>query len=150
MSASIAEQRQAAIAEAKSWLRTPFHDNAMVKNAGVACGPLLIAVYGAIGIPVPTDIDWSKFPRDWHLHTTEERYWNVVSQYSRPVETPEPGDMVLARFSRQQPVKPFCHGGVVVEWPLVIHAYWGKGVEYADVSKGPLAAREKCFLSPWA
>jgi hypothetical protein len=147
---TIPEQRAAVLAEARTWLGTPFHDNAMVKGVGVACGPLLIACIRSIGIPVITP-DWSKFPKDWHMHTTEERYYNIVAQYAKPVETPEPGDMVLFRFNRMdKPAKPFCHGGFVVEWPTIIHAYWGKGVEYTDVSKGPLEKRERVVLSPWA
>lgn len=147
---TIPEQRAAVLACAKSWERTPFVDNAMVKGCGVACGPLLIAVYRSIGIPVG-EPQWALFPTDWHLHTQEERYYNMVAQYSHPVESPEPGDMVLFRFNRADKAKkPFCHGGIVVKWPVIIHAYWGKGVEYTDVSKGPLEKREKVFLSPWA
>lgn len=146
---TIAEQRAAVIASAKSWLRTPFIDNAMVKGCGVACGPLLIAVYRSIGIQIQ-EPNWSLFPKDWHMHTQEERYYNMVAEYASPVEKPEPGDMVLFRFNNQnRPARPYCHGGIIIEWPQIIHAYWGKGVEYADVSKGPLEKREKVFLSPW-
>jgi cell wall-associated NlpC family hydrolase len=146
----IAEQRAEVLRSAVSWLRTPFVDNAMVKGVGVACGPLLIAVYRSIGIPVG-EPKWGLFPKDWHLHTQEERYYDMVAEYSKPVESPEPADMVLFRFNRMdKPKKPYCHGGIVVAWPRIIHAYWGKGVEEIDVSNSPLAVRERVFLSPWA
>jgi cell wall-associated NlpC family hydrolase len=143
MSEAIA--RQAVLAEAKSWLRTPFHFEARVKSAGVACGPLLIAVYGAAGISVPGRI--GHFPADWHLHTTEERYFEVVRQYARPIKTPQPGDIVLFRVFRNRPI---CHGGIVIDWPLIIHAADRGAVEYLDVSHTALAKREAIFLSPWA
>jgi cell wall-associated NlpC family hydrolase len=139
------EQRQRVLAEAKSWLGTKFHFEACVKGAGVACGPLLVAVYGAVGIPVPQQV--GHFPADWHLHSTEERYLDVVTQYARPIDDPQPGDVVLFRVFRN---RPFCHGGIVVEWPLIIHAADRASVEYLDVSQTALAKREMTFLSPWA
>lgn len=141
---TIAEQRTAAIAEAKTWLRTPFHFQACVKGCGVACGPLLVAVYGAVGIPVPQEI--GHFPADWHLHTREERYRSIVEQYAKSVDGPQSGDIVLFRVFKN---RPFCHGGIIVDWPLIIHAADGRSVEYMNVSQTPLAKRELLFLSPW-
>lgn len=142
---SIADQRQAAIAEAVSWLKTPFHFEACVKGQGVACGPLLIAIYGAVGIPVPANV--GHFPPDWHLHTTEERYADIVRQYAKPVDAPQSGDVVLFRVFKN---RPFCHGGIVIDWPLIIHAADRRSVEYLNVSQTALAKREMLFLSPWA
>jgi hypothetical protein len=142
---TIAEQRQATIREAVAWLKTPFHFEACVKGCGVACGPLLIAVYRAVGIPVPSKV--GHFPADWHLHTHEERYLNIVLQYARPVDAPQPGDTVLFRVFKN---RPMCHGGIVIEWPLIIHAADRRCVEYLNVSQTALATREMVFLSPWA
>jgi hypothetical protein len=44
------DERQAVIAEARSWIGTPFHDRARVKGAGVDCLQLLIASYHAAGL----------------------------------------------------------------------------------------------------
>jgi hypothetical protein len=142
---TIVEQRLAVISEAKSWLLTPFHFEACIKGAGVACGPLLIAVYRAAGVPVPAEV--AHFPRDWHLHTSKERYLEVVEQYATRVEEPLPGDIVLIRVFKN---RPFCHGGIVTTWPQVIHAADRSTVEYVDMSVSPLGKREHIFLSPWA
>jgi hypothetical protein len=88
---TISEQRpdnnfNAVLAEAETWLKTPFHYQACVKGCGVACGPFLIAVYNAVGIPVDANV--GHFPPDWHMHTTEERYLDTVLQYARVVESP--------------------------------------------------------------
>jgi cell wall-associated NlpC family hydrolase len=138
------DQRQAVLAEAKTWLRTPFHFEACAKGAGVACGPLLIAVYGAAGLNVPKDV--GHFPHDWHSHTSEERYLDIVRDYTRPVESPQPGDIVMFRVFRG---RPMCHGGIVVDWPMIIHAADRGCVEYLDVSKTALMKRERLFLSFW-
>jgi cell wall-associated NlpC family hydrolase len=142
---SIATQRADVIAQSIRWLGTPFHFEACVRGAGVACGPLLIAVYQAVGIPVPQAV--GHFPRDWHLHTTEERYLNVVKQYAHEVEAPENGDMVLFRVFRN---RPMCHGGIITDWPTIIHASDRGSVEYLDVLRSPLGKRERVFLSPWS
>jgi cell wall-associated NlpC family hydrolase len=142
---AVADQRIAVIAEAKTWLRTPFHFSACVKGAGVACGPLLIAVYRSVGIAIDPNV--GHFPPDWHMHTTEERYLDIVKSYAHPVEKPEPGDIVMFRLFKN---RPCCHGGIVIEWPLIIHAADRRSVEYLDVSQGALAKRVACFLSPWA
>ena len=44
------EQRQAVVAEALTWLGTPYHHRARVKGAGVDCGQLLAAVFEGAGV----------------------------------------------------------------------------------------------------
>lgn len=138
------EQRGHAVAEARTWLGTKFHYEACVKGSGVDCGSLLMSLYGSIGIP----IDWNIgcFPRDWGLHTAEERYLEIVERYTHRVDAPGPGDIVLFRLFKN---RPFCHGGLVIEWPLVIHACDERKVEYLDVLQSPLGKREMRFMSPW-
>ncbi len=136
--------RDRIVAEARTWLGTPFVHQAMVKGAGVGCGTLLIAVYGALGFPVPTVKELGHFPHDWHLHTREERYLNILSKFAHPVEIPEKGDMVLFQIGRV-----FAHSALIVTWPTeVIHVMWGRAVETADVSRSPVGQKKHIFLSP--
>lgn len=136
--------REDIVQEARTWLGTPFIHQGMVKGAGVGCGTLLIAVYGGIGLPVPDPKTLGYFPRDWHLHTREERYLNILLGFAHPVEVPEPGDMVLFQIGRI-----FAHSGIVVKWPTeIIHVMWGSSVEIADASKQPLDRKKTMFLSP--
>jgi cell wall-associated NlpC family hydrolase len=142
-----AEQRAAVVAEARTWLRTPFVMGQASKGYGVDCGLFIAASYRAAGIEVPTG--YGLFRHDWHLHTKEERYLAVVEQYTHRVDTPGPGDMVLVRIKANQ---PFSHAAVVVEWPRVIHAAWFRSagrVSELDADRGPAAAWEKRFYSPW-
>jgi cell wall-associated NlpC family hydrolase len=136
-------QRAAVVQEAMGWLRTPYHHQGNVKGAGVDCAFLLIRVYHAVGL-IP-DIDPRPYPMDWHLHRGEERYLRWVEEYARPVDEPQPGDIVLYQFGRC-----VSHGAIVVEWPTILHAYVGEGCVLSDASNTPrLSERQKGFYSIW-
>lgn len=144
------EQRAAVVAEARSWLRTPFVQNARVKGCGVACGPLLVASY----VPLWLDTGWplpvlEPFPKDWHCHTRDERFLRVVEAFAREVDAPQQGDIVMFRLGGA--TRPYSHAAIVIEWPgRIIHAMWRSGVEYADVNQPPLRGAAVRFYSPWA
>lgn len=140
--------RAAVLRAAEGWLRTPYHPGARVKGAGVDCLMLLAAVYEEAGVTGP--IAPPPYPPDWHLHRGAERYLNGVLQYAREIPgppdgpDPPPGDAVLFRFGRC-----FAHGAIVIDWPLLIHAYVGEGVTYARAGDGKLAGRATRFFSPF-
>ena len=133
------------IAEAETWLRTPFHHQAMVKGAGVGCGTFLIGIYGAVGFRVPNFDDLGFFSKDWHLHEREERYLEILKLWMSEIETPERGCTALFKIGRV-----YSHAAIIVDWPHVIHTYWGRGTEYADATQHPLKRHPVLFLSPWA
>jgi cell wall-associated NlpC family hydrolase len=129
------------VAEAGTWLRTPYHHRARVKGAGVDCAQILIGVYGAVGLVEP--FDTGDYPMDWMNHRDEERYLGWIERFGWRVEAPKPGDIAVWRFGRT-----FSHGAVVVEWPRIIHANRRDGmVSYGDASSGDLAQREVLFYS---
>ncbi len=138
--------RQQVIEEARSWLKTPFHHQSMIKNVGVGCGTFLIGVYGSLGVPVPSVESLGHFPRDWHQHTQEERYLNILLQYSKRVDSPQSGDMVIFK-TRDGLVHG--HSAVVIQWPMVIHVLWRSVVQYADANHLPLQPLPRVFLSPF-
>ncbi len=113
-----ASQRAAVIAEARTWIRTPYHHSARVKGAGVDCAQILAAVYADVGIIDP--VDTGPYPADWHMHRSEERYLNFVLRYAHRVDKPLPGDVVLLRYGRT-----YSHGGIITRSsPLtVVHAW---------------------------
>lgn len=131
--------RLAILAEAGSWLRTPYHHEAMVKGAGVDCAMLLVAVYHACGL-IPA-IDPRPYPPDWMLHRSEERYLGWVRQYAHPVGSPLPGDIAVYQFGRV-----VAHAAIVVDWPRIIHAYRPAGmVILGDGAAGVLEHRLRGF-----
>ena len=122
------EKQAEIVAEAKTWLQTPYHHHGDVKGAGVDCAMILVRVYHACGL-IP-EIDPRPYPPDWHLHRDAERYLGWVEQYADPVETPEAGDIAMFQFGRC-----VAHAAIVIEWPLVLHAYMQqREVVLSDVS----------------
>lgn len=136
--------RQAIISEAETWLDTPFHHEARLKNVGVDCGQLLIAVYSTCGF-VPQDFKIDHYSPDFALHRDREWYLELVESFGYQVSVPLPGDAVLFKWGRI-----FSHGGIVVEWPNIIHA-WAicEKVLRFDATRNPLAEKERRFYSPF-
>lgn len=124
-------ERAAVVAEARSWLRTPYHHMGRVKGAGVDCATLLAEIYARAGLIPPLDLPF--YPPDWHLHRDAERYLGLVLEHAveifphAPSCDVNPGDIALWRFGRC-----FAHGAIVIDWPGVIHAYSGRGCVLED------------------
>lgn len=134
---TIAEERAAVIAEARTWLKTPWHHGACVKGAGVDCGRLLQAVFVSCGLIPDEAID--PYPKDFHLHSDREMFLGYVERYFGRVEGASlPGDVGLWKWGRV-----ISHGGIVIAWPVIVHAYYPVGqVVLDDVeANADLAAR---------
>jgi cell wall-associated NlpC family hydrolase len=136
------DSRQAMIDEAMTWLKTPFHHQGRVKGAGVDCAMLLADVYYQCGL-IPF-IDPRPYPIDWHFHRGEERFLKWVEKYAHEVTVPQKGDIALFKFGRC-----ISHGAIIVQWPMIIHAYYRQGCIIEDVSGNALSKRLICFYSIW-
>ena len=133
------QERQAVVAEALSWERTPYHPHGRVKGVGVDCAMFPAEVYAAAGIIAP--IEPQEYPVDWHMHRDQERFLSAVLAHARPTENMHPGNLVLYRWGRT-----FAHSGIIVAWPTIIHAMMHEGVCRADGTAGELANRRRlCF-----
>lgn len=109
------------VAEALSWVGTPYHHQAMVKGVGVDCAQLLV------GIALNTDLigedDLAKVPLnyspEWNLHNREEVMLGILETMgcSPVVGTPAPGDIVAFRVGRA-----YGHLGVIVTSTEFVHA----------------------------
>lgn len=123
-SVDVAAERRAVLAEARTWLETPFHHGSRLKGVGVDCAQLLIAVYHAAGV-TPL-IDPGYYAQDWFRHERRERIVEILERFMIPVSTPQAGDVVLFRYGRA-----LSHAAIVTEeWPAVIHTYRGLRVSY--------------------
>jgi cell wall-associated NlpC family hydrolase len=166
---SEAAERAALTVCARAWLRTPYHHRGRVKGAGVDCAMLLAEVYAEAGLVGHLAIP--HYPPDWHLHRDAERYLGVLldhaveyvpelSDADHPHPNPDPvewgptaksgrreggelpkrpilpADIALWRFGRC-----FSHGAIVVDWPIVIHAYLGRGCVLEDAAKAEWLSR---------
>lgn len=109
---------QKVIAEAASWLGTPWHHEGAVKGAGVDCAMLLVSVFATVGL-IP-HIDPRPYPIDHMLHKEQELFLGWLNKYAYEVsgEEPQPADVIVYRVGRC-----YSHGALVTEWPYIIHAF---------------------------
>ncbi len=141
-----AEGRAAVVAEAMSWLGTPYHHGARIKGVGVDCAQLVIGVYAGAG--VIEAFDPGPYPTDWHLHRSVERYMRIVLGLAHEIgrEAVRPGDVILYRFGRA-----YSHGAIVIDHPTIIHAVRQDGqVTLGDADRdAELIGRETRYFSYW-
>lgn len=133
--------RQAVVAQAMQWLGTRYHHQARMLGHGVDCAQLLCAVYEAAGVVDP--IDPGNYPRDWHMHKSEERYLLWLAKVGAVFEpNPKAGDVAMFRWG-----KTWAHGGIFVSPTEVVHAYIKSGVILTKLTEEPLASRPQCFFT---
>ena len=113
------EGRAAIVAEAMTWLSTPWHHNSRLKGVGVDCAQFPLAVYANCGLIEP--FNPGAYARDHMLHMNNERFIAVVLGLGLGAEIDVadvgPGDLLVWKFGRV-----FSHGALVTTWPQVIHA----------------------------
>jgi cell wall-associated NlpC family hydrolase len=130
--------RDKIVAEARLWLRTPYHHCADVRGAGVDCAMLLVRVYQAVGL-TPPGFDPRPYSPQWHLHRGEELYqqWLDVAG-AVPVDRPKLGDIGLWKFGRA-----YSHAAILsASGGLVIHALKDSGcVIESRITEQPLLGR---------
>lgn len=135
MDAIESAERAAVIAEARTWLGTPFANGAKVKGAGVDCAMLMEAIFVAAGIIEETYT--GRYSSQWHLHRDEERYLAWANHLAVEVDRPQPGDVAIWKFGRC-----FSHAGLIIDAERVLHAYASnRAVEIDLVRMGGLSVR---------
>jgi cell wall-associated NlpC family hydrolase len=120
------EQREAVVAEAMTWIGTPYRGWSAVKGAGVDCGQLIYAVYHDLGLIPEMDLP-KDYPLFIGLHQASTEYVDLVLQYFReiPEEEVQAGDVMVLKLVGSL---SYCHGAIIKSWPdFIIHAY-GKEV----------------------
>lgn len=140
--------RQRVLDEAQSWVGTKFHHMAQLKGVGVDCGQLLLGVYSACGCMPKVDPGY--YPPDFHMHQSLEWYANILGEYCVEFdgEGVLPADIVLFRMID---ARVFSHGGIVVEWPWIIHAAFARRRVVRDsATNGWLKMLRRRFFRPRA
>jgi len=135
------ETRKRIVEEARSWIGTPFHHEGRIKGVGVDCGMLLLEIMERAGL-IP-HIKPGHYSPDFMMHRNEEWYLQTILNYAVELEGPPylPGDIVLFKHGRL-----FSHGALVIDYPLIVHAYAiAKCVLTANMEQD-LKHREKKFF----
>lgn len=109
--------RELVIAEARTWIGTPYQHKGRVKGVGVDCGGLLYQVYNPFVRMRPFP---KNYPPDWALHRENEIYLDFIRPYTFEVERATPGGMALFKVGRN-----WSHAAIVTEKIKFIHS-WGR------------------------
>jgi cell wall-associated NlpC family hydrolase len=112
-----AETRARIVAEARTWLRTPYHHMAELKGVGVDCGKLVLCILSNAG--AIDHADFGSYSKDWMVARENPFLEDLFRAHFIIVDAPEPGDAMLFRVGRT-----YCHLALVtLAKPLtLIHA----------------------------
>lgn len=125
---------------ARSWLGTPYHDQASVKGVGCDCAGLARGIWREIVGEEP--IRLPAYSRDWGEVGSRETFADFVRPFLIEIDphAPGPGSLLLFRMRREGPAK---HCGVLLDDGTFIHALERRGV--ATVAFDTAWARRTAF-----
>lgn len=112
--------RAALIAEARSWIRTPYRQLGATKGVAVDCSMLLVMCVSNAKIIEP--FDPRPYPPAWFMHQNDERYIDWLALIAVEVDTPKAGDFVSFRIGRA-----FAHSGILTGPDNLVHAFADEG-----------------------
>lgn len=139
--------RAAIIAEALTWVGTPYHDLQGLKGprGGVDCVYLLLGVAQAVG-SLPATFPRPIYSPQWHLHQDGERYRETLEAVGCRATTwdaRQPGDIVLFRFGRVA-----SHAAILVTPDDIVHAQSRRGVRRQPVPGSWWARLQAVYTFP--
>ena len=114
--------REAALAEARRWIGTPYRHQASVRGAGADCLGLIRGVWRALNGGEPQALP--PYPARWDAGG-DDLLMRAAERWLIPVDRAEPGDVLLFRL---KPGLPARHCGILSTPDTLIHAYWGRAV----------------------
>jgi cell wall-associated NlpC family hydrolase len=122
---SLPNWRDLVLAEARTWLHTPYQHKGRVKGVGVDCGGYIYQVYNQfIGPfkPFPTD-----YAPDWALHQDNEIYLDFIMPYVEEVSAPVRAGIAIFQVGRN-----YSHGTICTGSGMFLHA-WGRNGQGAVI-----------------
>lgn len=133
--------RAAIIAEARTWIGTPYHHQASVKGAGCDCLGLVRGVWRVVYGTEPEEPP--PYSRDWAEAHRQETLADAAGRHMRPVLFPDmqPGDVLLFALNERAPAK---HCAILAERERMVHSYESHPV--AEVSLSPWWRRRIRFV----
>lgn len=115
---------QRIMAEARSWIGTPYRHQGSAKGIGCDCLGLVRGVWREIyGAEVEVPPAYSS---DWAETTGEETLLNAASRHlqARPIGEVRPSDVLIFRW---RPYLPAKHCGIATDPGRMVHAYQAAG-----------------------
>ena len=140
--------REQLVAEARTWLLTPYVMRGQLKGVGCDCASLLYCILRDTGLMPAQEI--GVFSSDWWAHTTDERYMQRMLRHASKVAeailsrslNPAPGNIILCKTAGGH---VYNHGAIITKWPRGIHAVKPHVVE-VDLSMDPMWASKQCAV----
>jgi NlpC/P60 family putative phage cell wall peptidase len=119
------------IAEARSWIGTPYHHQASVKGVGCDCLGLVRGVWRAVHGPEPERLPG--YSRDWGETLAEETIIAAARRHLVEIGVPDalPGDVVVFRI---RPGRVAKHVGIMTAPQRFVHAQNGGPVSEVPLS----------------
>jgi NlpC/P60 family putative phage cell wall peptidase len=117
--------RNQIVAEARTWLGTPYRHQASLKGVGCDCLGLVRGVWRALLGDEPERAP--PYSRDWAEASGEEAFAHAARTHMVGIEPLQfqPGDVLLFRYAPHYPAK---HAGIVSAPGRMIHAHDGAAV----------------------
>lgn len=119
--------REQIVIEARRWLRTPYHHQAVVRGVGVDCVGLIRGVGHATGA-LPEDAEaWARFG-GYSRIPNPRRMGEGMRQFLRLVEgTPQPGDIAWLEWRDDLPMHLAILASDTRGGATLIHSYSDAG-----------------------
>jgi len=141
------QMRAALMAEALTWIGTPYHPSGGLKGVGVNCAQFIFYAARNAGA-LPAD---APLPR-WYTpqlatHSKEERLIDYILAYGATeiLEAEvQPGDVVLYKSGQAHG-----HAAFLLEYPEIIHVLPIHGCQRGAVDEGRLGAMARRYFSLW-
>lgn len=110
---------------ARSWLGTPYHDQASLKGVGADCLGLARGIWREVVGPEPRDVP--AYTRDWGETVRREVLIEGAAPWMIPIDKVDAGagSVVIFRMVREVIAK---HIGILTGEGTFIHAYSGDAV----------------------
>ncbi len=125
---------QPVVAEARSWIGTPYLHQQSARGAGTDCLGLLRGVWRAVVGPEPQALP--AYTMDWAEPSGSEVLMAAACRWlvPKPMAAEDPGDVLLFRMRDGSIAKHLGIGAEVGARPSFIHAYSGHGVIESPLS----------------
>ncbi|MEP0320605.1 NlpC/P60 family protein [Bauldia litoralis] len=121
--------RAAIVAEAMSWIGTPYRHQASLKGVGCDCLGLVRGVWRALHGAEPEPM--VAYTPDWAEARGAETLAAAAARHLTPVaiDTAREGDVVLFRWRASLPAK---HAAILISADRMVHAHQGAAVATAS------------------
>jgi NlpC/P60 family putative phage cell wall peptidase len=125
-------ERATIVAEARSWIGTPYRHQASVKGIGCDCLGLVRGVWRALHGDEPEPLP--AYTPDWAEATGRDTLLAAAGRHLITIapDTARPGDVLLFRWRAGLPAK---HAAIVTAPDLMVHAH--DGARVAEVVIAP-------------